>query len=119
MTTHKERLEALETNVSDIQEGMGKLFMELQRLSESLNSSGDVWQGSPGQSRENNHSGMEGESGRVHSLQQKNRLEFPRYGGDDPMEWLNRVAYYFEYPDVPEQEKVTVATYYMEGKAHQ
>ena len=119
MATHKERLEALETNVSDIQEGMGKLFMELQRLSESLNSRGDVWQRSPGQSRENNHSGMEGESGRVHSLQRKNRLEFPRYGGDDPTEWLNRVAYYFEYLDVPEQEKVTVAAYYMEGKAHQ
>ena len=88
-------------------------------MSESLNSRGNVWQGSLSQSRENNHSGMEGESGRVHSLQRKNRLEFPRYGGDDPTKWLNRVAYYFEYLDVPEQEKVTVAAYYMEGKAHQ
>ena len=92
MATHKKRLKALETNVNDIQEGMGKLFMELQRLSESLNSRGDVWQGSPCQSRENNHSGMEGEWGRVHSLQRKNRLEFPRYGGDDPTKWMNRLA---------------------------
>ena len=86
---------------------------------ESLNSRGDVWQGSSGESRENNHSGMEGESGRVHSPQRRNRLEFLRYGGDDPTERLNRVAYFFEYHDVPEQEKVTVETYYMEGKAYQ
>ena len=31
MATHKKRLEALETNVSDIQEGMVKMFVELQR----------------------------------------------------------------------------------------
>ena len=100
MATHKERLEALETNVSDIQEGMGKLFTKLQRLSEFLNSRGDAWQGIPNQSKVNNHSGMEGESGRVHSQQRRNRLEFPRYVDEDPTEWLNCVANYFEYHDV-------------------
>ena len=46
-------------------------------------------------------------------------MEFQRYAGGDPTKWLNRVTYYFEYHEVPAQEKVTMAVYYMEGKAHQ
>ena len=63
--------------------------------------------------------GTEGESGRVNSLQRRNMLEFPRYVGDDPIEWLNRIAHYFEYYEVLEQEKVAMTAYCMEGKAHQ
>ena len=114
MVTHKERLEALENNVSDIQQGMTKMFVELQRLSKSLNSKGDFRQGSPSQSRIN-----EGKSGRVASPLRRNKLKFSRYAGNDPMEWLNHMAHYFEYQEVPEQEKVMMAAYYMEGKEHQ
>ena len=46
-------------------------------------------------------------------------LEFPRYVDNNPTEWLNRVAYYFEYYEVPEQEKVAMLAYYMKGKTHQ
>ena len=95
MANHKERLEALENNVSDIQEGMSKMFVELQRLSESLNSRGDSGQGSPSRSRIN-----EGESGRVALPLRRNIMEFSRYADDDSMEWLNRVAHYFEYQEV-------------------
>ena len=70
MATHKERLKTLEIHVNNIQEDMANMFAELQRLSESLNSRGDAWQGSLSQSKVNNHSpGMERESGRVNSLQ--------------------------------------------------
>ena len=77
---------------------MAKMLVELQRLLESMNSRGDSWQGSPSQSKINNHRlGTEGELGRVASSLRRNRLEFPRYADDDPTEWLNRVAHYFEY----------------------
>ena len=56
METHKEKLETLENNVSDIQEGMSKMFVELQRLLESLNSRGDSGRGSPSRSRINEKS---------------------------------------------------------------
>ena len=46
-------------------------------------------------------------------------LEFPRYVGDDPIEWLNRMAHYFEYYEVLEQENVAMTAYRMKGKAHQ
>ena len=101
MATHKERLEALEANVNDIQEGMTKLFTTLQRLSESLNSRGDSWQGSSSQSRMNNPlPGTERKSRRVNSPQRRNKLDFPRYVGDDPTKWLNRMTHYFEYYEV-------------------
>ena len=45
-------------------------------------------------------------------------LEFPRYVRDDPAKWLNSVAHYFKYYEVPEQEKVAMVAYYMEGKVH-
>ena len=64
------------------------MFAELQRLSKSLNSRGDSWQGSPIQIKIN-----EGESGRVALPVRGNRLEFPRYADDDPTKCLNHVAH--------------------------
>ena len=84
MATHKKRLEALEVIVNDIEEGMTKLFIQLQMLSEYLNSRGSSWQGSPSQSIMNNPLlGIERESGRVNSSQMSNRLQFPRYVDDN------------------------------------
>ena len=56
MATHKERLETLEIHVNNIQEGLTKMLAKLHRLSESLNSRGESWQGSLSQNRINNHS---------------------------------------------------------------
>ena len=42
-------------------------------------------------SKNNSLPRTEGELGRVSSLQRSNMLEFPRYVGDDPTEWLNRI----------------------------
>ena len=84
MTTHKKILEALEVNVSDIKKGMTKLF------------------GNPSQSMMNKPlSGTKGESRRFNSPHRTNKLMFMRYVDDDPMEWLNRVAHYFKYYEVP------------------
>ena len=81
-------------------------------MSESLNSRADSWQGSPSQRKINNPlPGTEGKSRRVNSLQMRNKLEFPRYVGDDLIEWLNLVAHYFKYYEVLEQEKVDMAAY--------
>ena len=56
MVTYKERLETLEIHISNIQEDMTRIFIELHRLSESRNSRVESWQGSPSQSRINNYS---------------------------------------------------------------
>ena len=35
------------------------------------------------------------------------KFEFPRFAGDDPTEWFNRVAQFFEFQRTPEDQKVT------------
>ena len=44
------------------------------------------------------------------------RLEFPRYSSDDPIEWLTRVKQFFEYQSTLESQKVSLASYHLEGK---
>ena len=47
------------------------------------------------------------------------KLEFPRYAGDDPTEWFNRVTQYFEYQETINELKVVLAAYDLEGEANQ
>ena len=47
------------------------------------------------------------------------RLEFPKYSGDDPTEWFNRVAQFFEFQSTTENQKVSLALFHLEGEANQ
>ena len=46
------------------------------------------------------------------------RLEFPRYSSEDPIEWLTRVEQFFEYQRTLESQKVSLASYHLEGEAN-
>ncbi|KAJ0025410.1 hypothetical protein Pint_08014 [Pistacia integerrima] len=45
------------------------------------------------------------------------KLEFPRYSGDDPTEWFNRVDQFFEFQGTIETKKVSLASFHLEGEA--
>ena len=47
------------------------------------------------------------------------KLEFPKYSGDDPTEWFNRVDQFFEFQGTTETKKVSIASFHLEGKANQ
>jgi len=47
------------------------------------------------------------------------KLEFPQYSGDDPNMWLNRVVQYFDYKQIPEEQKVYLAAFHLESEANQ
>lgn len=47
------------------------------------------------------------------------KLEFPIYFGDDPTEWFDRVAQFFEFQGTPENQKVSQASFHLEGEANQ
>ncbi|KAA8541297.1 hypothetical protein F0562_025260 [Nyssa sinensis] len=47
------------------------------------------------------------------------RLEFPHFTSDDPREWLSRVYQFFEFQHTPETQKITLASYHLEGEANQ
>ena len=46
-------------------------------------------------------------------------MEFPRFAGNDPTEWLNRISQYFEYQETTNEQKVVLAAYHLEGEANQ
>ncbi|XP_019052082.1 PREDICTED: uncharacterized protein LOC109114217 [Nelumbo nucifera] len=49
----------------------------------------------------------------------RTKIEFPRFSGDDPTEWFNRVAQFFEFQRTPKEQKVGLATFHLEGEANQ
>jgi len=92
---------------------------KLHHLEETLNSLSDVLladQGSPNQG--NPH--REGHNGgRLIVSSKTSKLEFPYFSGDDPTEWFNRVNQFFEFQNTPEIQKVSLASYHLEGEANQ
>jgi hypothetical protein len=47
------------------------------------------------------------------------KMEFPKFRGDDPIIWLDRSAQFFEYQATAEEQKVTLAAFYLDGEANQ
>lgn len=47
------------------------------------------------------------------------KLEFPKYSGEEPTEWFNRVDQFFEYQGTTEAQKVSLASFHLEGEANQ
>ncbi|XP_024196010.1 uncharacterized protein LOC112199194 [Rosa chinensis] len=44
-------------------------------------------------------------------------LEFSSFGGGDPVEWLNKAEQYFEFYQIPEERKLSIATMHLTDKA--
>ncbi|KAL8147444.1 hypothetical protein AgCh_004959 [Apium graveolens] len=47
------------------------------------------------------------------------KIEFPHFCGDDPTEWFTRVEQFFDYQATPELQKVSLASFHLEGGANQ
>jgi len=104
MATNKDRIEKLELEIQELKEVMQKMnaesqssFAELKELFfkgfEHGESSADKGNGSF-LGHENHSSGhSNGSKGSSNFT----KLEFPRYSGDNPNVWLNRVVQYFNY----------------------
>ena len=45
------------------------------------------------------------------------KLEGPRFDGTEPLSWIFMINQFFEYHGTPEQDKLTIASFYMEGQA--
>ncbi|XP_042992178.1 uncharacterized protein LOC122318678 [Carya illinoinensis] len=45
------------------------------------------------------------------------KVDFPKFNGGDPYEWLDKVDHYFRVYDVPRRERVSTACFYLEGRA--
>lgn len=47
------------------------------------------------------------------------KVDFPRYEGKgDPTIWLSKAKQFFELHDIPATERVSLASFHLEGNAH-
>ena len=45
------------------------------------------------------------------------KAKFPRFNGGDPHEWLDKAEHYFSIYDVPRNERIQIACFYLDDKA--
>lgn len=45
------------------------------------------------------------------------KLDVPRFDGHDPLGWIFKISQFFEYQGTPEEERITVASFYLDGAA--
>lgn len=55
----------------------------------------------------------------VPAIQRNVKLEFPRFGGGDPKEWMSKAKQYFAYHELPRNERVVFASYHLTEEANQ
>jgi hypothetical protein len=46
-------------------------------------------------------------------------LEFPYFSRDNPAEWFTRVDQFFEFQSTTEFQKVSLASFHLQGEANQ
>jgi hypothetical protein len=44
-------------------------------------------------------------------------LDFPKFGGTDPTNWILKAQQFFSYGQIPYNKKVPISAFHMEGKA--
>ena len=99
----------------------------MQRLEESLKALSNAVLSS--KASQSSHSVKQGhmhqyqqdvtESSRLKIPPLRAKIECPRFAGDDPTEWFNRVAQFFEFQRTPEDQKVSLASFHLECEANQ
>ena len=117
MGTNKERIEQLEDGLHRMELGMAD---RLRQVEENLNRLFDVLLANLENPILGSITNREGNGGRRLVVSSKTaKLEFPRFSRDDPTEWFNRVNQFFEFQNTPEAQKVSLASYHLEGEANQ
>ena len=119
MTTNKERIEALEAGLDGVQTGMQRLEETISRLSKVMllnTESSNHNTSGRGPSRTHRE---EFDGNRQNFSSKMAKLEFPKYSGDDPTKWFDRVAQFFEFQSKTENQKVSLASFHLEREANQ
>lgn len=45
------------------------------------------------------------------------KLDIPRFDGRNPLGWIFKMSQLFDYQNTPEEERITVASFYLDGAA--
>lgn len=137
MATNKERIENLEAAVGQLQNTVGQLQNSVSHMDHGLNAKlqqieaaitkfseitvsnkdGTSSVGDQSQSRSTKEDSTEG--GKPIFASKLAKIEFPRFSGDDPTEWMTKVDQFFDYQKTDDSEKVYLASYHLQGEANQ
>jgi hypothetical protein len=52
-----------------------------------------------------------------HAARHVLKLDVPRFSGTDPHGWIFKITPFFTYHNTPEKERITVASFYLDGEA--
>ena len=130
MSTNKERIEHLEEGLGGVQDGMQRMEVgitdKIQQLEDTIAKLSEALLSSRSSPSHNNYN-WERQSRTNRDTSDNNKpfssmiakVEFPRFFGDDPTEWLNRVNRYFKFQEIAEDQKVRLASFHLEGVANQ
>jgi len=135
MTTNKEGIENLEVGLGGLQDGMSRLELNIvdriHQMESNINKLTEVLlsnkEGSSSntndrseRTRHNREEFLEKiDGGRQMFSSKLAKLEFPIYSGNDPTEWFNIVDQFFEYQSTIEAQKVSLASFHLQGEANQ
>jgi len=119
----------LEAGLGGVQDGMQQLELgvadKLHHLEETTNKLSEAFLSTREVSSNNQREGS------FHSIREGNnsnkqifsstmaKLAFPKYSGEDPTEWLSRVAQFFEFQGKNDNQKVSLASFHLKGEANQ
>ena len=129
MSTNKERIERVENELGGMQneiqrlgQGMNDKFHHLEAMISKLAETFSQSQRTP--SRHDQTGTLRTSQGESAGERQPipprvAKLDFPKYSGDDPTEWVNRVTQFFDYQETSEDQRVVLASYHLEGEANQ
>jgi hypothetical protein len=134
MSTNKDRIEKLKLDFQKFSDDCTKWFESLEKSMENIASS--IKEGfsgaqykSDGENSQNSNKGFRDTchsswNGHHWSRQEKGsyirplKMDFPRFFGEEPIIWLDHVAQYFKLQQTPEEQKVTLAAFNLEGEAN-
>ncbi|KAL9422769.1 hypothetical protein AB3S75_034947 [Citrus x aurantiifolia] len=115
MTTNKERIECVEAELGSLQDGVKCIELGLNdrshRLEEMISKLADstsAFRGTPShnnydQARSSQPNRGENEGCHQQFASRATKLECPRYSGDDPTEWYNKITEFFEYQEATDE----------------
>jgi hypothetical protein len=71
-----------------------------------------------GENNGNIEGGRDDQNDRIGGIHTRTvKLDFPRFDGTEPVTWILKAQQVFTYSQTPENQKVPIAAFHMEGKA--
>lgn len=108
MTSNAVRLDRLEETVASINTTQATLDTKLDTILAKL------------ANLETNHSTSDDDTSsqpEPHPTKHLMKLDIPRFDGSDAMGWIFKITQFFDYHGTPEDERIRVASFYLDGPA--